>query len=310
MPDSKDVSIIICTYNRAELLRECLQSLCHQTFDMSGTDVIVVDNNSTDQTSDVISEFNDQLPKLRYVHEPNQGLSHARNRGFREATTEWIAYLDDDARAFPDYVKNLLLAIEKNQFDCIGGVYLPWYKYGRPKWYKDSYGTNTGKPAGLLEDGYASGGNMIIRKEVLERFGGFSSRVGMSGRKIAYGEETRLQVMMRREGLRIGFDPAIRIEHLVNIHKQTPMWFIRRSFAVGRNYWDAFLISPSFLLVCKSLASTLIKLVIQVFKKLSNLIFQRDYYIQNWFIDVFSPISLTAGLVTGFFKARASWHKV
>ena len=309
MPDNKNVSIIICTYNRAELLRECLESLCQQTSDMSRMDVIVVDNNSTDGTAEIVRGFADRLSRLRNVFEPDQGLSHARNRGFREAATEWVAYLDDDARAFPDYVEKFLIAIRKNEFDCIGGVYLPWYKYGRPKWYMDSYGTNAGKAAGLLKDDFASGGNMIIKKDILERFGGFSDRVGMSGKKIAYGEETRLQVMMRQEGLKIGFDPTIRIEHLVSLHKQTPMWFIRSSFAVGRNYWDAFLIPPSFLLVTRSLASTFIKLVKQAFGKLPALFLRRDYYIQNWFIDVFSPVSLAAGLTVGFFAAPGPGRK-
>ena len=304
-----DVSIIICTFNRAEILRECLESLCQQTSDMSGVDVIVVDNNSTDHTAKVVCEFSGRLPKLKYVLETEQGLSHARNHGFREAATQWVAYLDDDARAFPDYFGNVLHAIQKNEFDCIGGVYLPWYKYGRPKWYLDSYGTNAGKPDGLLKEDFASGGNLIIKKEVLVRFGGFSSRLGMSGKKIAYGEETRLQVMMRREGLSIGFDPEIRIEHLVNVYKQTPIWFIRSSFAIGQNYWDTFLISPSFLRTSKSLASTLVKLVIRAFGKLPDLILRRDYYIQNWFIDVFSPVSLTVGLTVSFFTALGSRRK-
>lgn len=210
----------------------------------------------------------------------------------------------------PGYIENVLHATQKNDFDCIGGIYLPWYKYGRPKWYLDNYGTNAGKPAGLLTEKFATGCNMIIKREILERFGGFSDRLGMSGRNIAYGEETMLQVMMRREGLTIGFDPEIRIEHLVPKYKQTPMWFIRSSFSVGQNYWDTFLISPSFLRVTKSLILALIKLVTQAFGKLPCLLLQRDYYIQNWFIDVFRPISLTVGLTSGFFKSRASGKKM
>lgn len=306
MPDKKKVSIIICTYNRAELLRECLESLCKQTSDVSGIDVIVVDNNSTDHTAEVVRELTKRLPKLRYVKETRQGLSHARNSGFREAVTPWVAYLDDDARTFPDYVENMQLAIKRNEFDCIGGIYLPWYKYGRPKWYKDCYGTNAGKPAGLLKENFASGGNLVIKKDVLKRFGGFSSKIGMSGKEIGYGEETRLQIMIRREGFTIGFDPKIRIEHLVPTYKQTPAWFMRASFAVGKHYWDSFLIERTFVRISKIFISSLIQTIKCGSLGLFKFISKKDYYIQNWMIDSFRPLSFAFGAAVDFFK---EWGK-
>lgn len=88
---SLDVSIVICTFNRADLLRECLQSLTNQNEDISRIPVIVVDNNSTDATAKTVREFERKLPGLKYVFEPEQGLSHARNRGFKEAETKWVA---------------------------------------------------------------------------------------------------------------------------------------------------------------------------------------------------------------------------
>ncbi len=301
MPDeAPDVSIVICTYNREELLRDCLRSLTSQSAEMSRIPVVVVDNNSTDATAQIVREFERQLPELRYVFEAEQGISHARNRGFREADTRWVAFLDDDARAFSDYFENVERAIRRDEFDCIGGAYVPWYRDGRPKWYLDSYGANAGKPAGVLQNDYASAGNLIVKRDVLERLGGFSNPLGMSGEVVAYGEETRLQVIMRREGLVIGFDPEIRVEHLVPVYKQTPLWFMRASFAQGRGSWDIFLYDRTF----KRIGKEMLWGVIQFFKNVVSgfwrLTSKQDYYIQNWLIDSTRPISFSLGAVIGF----------
>jgi len=79
------LSVIICTYNRAELLKNVLQDVCEQTLADSEFEVIVVDNHSTDQTRAVAESFSQRYPNIRYCFEAQQGLSHARNRGWREA---------------------------------------------------------------------------------------------------------------------------------------------------------------------------------------------------------------------------------
>ncbi|MGD8380729.1 MAG: glycosyltransferase, partial [Syntrophobacterales bacterium] len=93
------ISVIVCTYNRAELLGGTLRTLCHQTLDTSEYEVIVVDNNSTDNTREVVDEFCRRSSNVRYCFEPQQGLSHARNQGLQEAKGKYVAYIDDDARA-------------------------------------------------------------------------------------------------------------------------------------------------------------------------------------------------------------------
>ncbi len=71
-----------------------------------------------------------------------QGLSHARNRGYREAQAAWVAYMDDDAKAYPDFVERILYITDQYPFDAVGGMFLPWYKYGKPKWFRDTYASN------------------------------------------------------------------------------------------------------------------------------------------------------------------------
>ena len=92
------ISVVICTYNRAELLANSLQTLCEQTINKSDYEVLVVDNNSQDSTPNLTESFCRYYPNIRYFLETRQGLSHARNRGWQEAKGLYVAYIDDDCK--------------------------------------------------------------------------------------------------------------------------------------------------------------------------------------------------------------------
>ena len=101
------LSVIICTYNRVELLGKCVNSLMTQTARKENYEIIVIDNNSTDNTADLIRKIKIINSNLRYVKEANQGLSYARNRGWKEAKGEYIAYIDDDCKADNNWCKHI-----------------------------------------------------------------------------------------------------------------------------------------------------------------------------------------------------------
>jgi glycosyltransferase involved in cell wall biosynthesis len=87
------LSVVICTYNRAELLERALNSLLNSPREASESwELLVIDNNSTDMTKEVVSSY-----EARYILEPNQGIAYARNRGYMEAKGTYVAYIDDDA---------------------------------------------------------------------------------------------------------------------------------------------------------------------------------------------------------------------
>src|SRR5258705_7046279 len=87
-----DVSVVICTYNRCSLLVRALESLQHQEPADLSYEVLVVDNNSTDETRDITQRFIEKNPrKFRYIFEPKQGLSYARNAGIAKARAQNIA---------------------------------------------------------------------------------------------------------------------------------------------------------------------------------------------------------------------------
>src|SRR5688500_3715638 len=103
-----DISVIICTYNREQYLVEAMQSLVEQDFDRTRFEVIVVNNNSRDNTEKVCRDFiaTHTECQLYYYNEPEQGSSAARNKGARHAKGSLLIFMDDDAVAEKDFLKN------------------------------------------------------------------------------------------------------------------------------------------------------------------------------------------------------------
>ena len=299
------ISVIICTYNRASLLEEALQSLAKQTADRSLYEVIVVNNNSTDNTQEIAGRFARGSANIRVVFESQQGLSHARNRGYKEAKAEWVAYLDDDARVFDNYVQRINYVIDSYNFDCFGGIYLPWYKYGKPKWLPEDLVKKKQnlENIGILRNGYIPGSVIVIKKSILEHVGGFSPALGMNGSKIGYGEDGFLVRKIRKEGFVIGFDPCLQVEHLVNIYKLTPWWYVKWEYAKGRDFWEIFEATATWQRILESFArggsQLLKKLLISTPKLL-----QRGYYFQNWIIDIFCPVANHVGKAIGGIRKK------
>lgn len=124
MNQQYDVSVILCTYNREQWIGQAIQSLLDlRTDDGISYEIIVVDNASTDATPEVIAEFTSNAARpVRYVRETRQGPSAARNRGIAEATGEWLAFLDDDERADPDWLLELLAMTAKQGVRVSGGA--------------------------------------------------------------------------------------------------------------------------------------------------------------------------------------------
>src|SRR5712671_6825521 len=102
------ISVIIATHNRADLLAIALKSLARQTIPPAEYEVIVVDNASSDQTPAVVRQMSPAMPQVRYVFEERLGLSWARNAGLEAARAPYVAYLDDDAKAEPEWLEALL----------------------------------------------------------------------------------------------------------------------------------------------------------------------------------------------------------
>ncbi len=298
-----EITVIICTYNRAYLLTETLPTLLQQNISNDRFQILIVNNNSTDNTAVILDGFTNKYNNLLVIEEKTQGLGYAKNTGMDAATTDWIVYLDDDAKVPNDFVKKALNNINNGNFQCFGGVYLPWYKYGKPKWFQDKYASNKGKldEFTTLKEDFISGGIMAIKKTVLHKFGGFPTNLGMRGNQIAYGEETLLQIRMRKSGMEIGYDPNWVIFHLVNRYKLSLWWFIKSGFASGRDAWLTYEEHVSSKKIIIYLFRSIKLFFVNIFRYTPKLL-GKNYKWQNWLIDILIPTVIKFGQINSGVK--------
>lgn len=232
------ISVVVCTHNRADLLPYALQTLGEQSLASNEYEVIVVDNNSTDDTREVVEKFAHNVPNLRYCLETKTGLSHARNRGWNEARGEYVAYTDDDCKLPRPWLSVAKEIIEQKAPAVLGGPYFAFYDSPKPHWFKDSYRSRGfGDEARFLKQNEGlAGNNIFFRRALLEKFGGFAADLGMNGKQIAYGEETELQTRMLNAmpELVIFYDPRLYVYHLVRAERMKTGWLVREFFAKGR----------------------------------------------------------------------------
>ncbi|MEM7530775.1 MAG: glycosyltransferase [Chloroflexota bacterium] len=242
-------SVVICTYNRADLLTDVLQTICNQTLDSTDYEVLIVDNNSTDETARISDDFVSAYPNVRYVVETQQGLSHARNRGWQEAKGVYIAYIDDDCKVPTGWLSEANTFVESYNPDVFGGPYAAFYNTPKPAWFKDTYGSHHpyDQTVRLEESPNAlHGGNLFIRRDVLEAVGGFNPRLGMSGTNMGYGEETALIRYLQEHmpETSIYFEPTILVYHLVRADKMSIRWLMRHRFINARYVYRVGRIAP------------------------------------------------------------------
>lgn len=263
---------------------------------MNDVQVLVVDNGSTDDTHWVMADFSTSFPHWLGVTEPKVGLSHARNRALASADADWIAFLDDDARPLAGYVSRLKVLGGEGTFDCVGGVYLPWYRDGRKPWFRDAYASNAAAIQGfgdLPAGRHASGGNCLLRRQAALEAGGFQSELGMTGARRAYGEETRLQIELRRKGGRIGGDPELLVEHLAAMPKQSLGVMFQSAWRVGRDHWATFDEHPTIGVMLGRVRRLITRPLIALYQELFRETERRSW--QSVALAMGRPLAMTLG---------------
>lgn len=243
------ISAIICTLNRAAYLCKAIQSLVNQTLPNEYYEILIVDNGSTDDTKRVVVEEFAHLHNLHYLYEPVLGLSQARNTGWQNAKGEYIAYLDDDAIAYPDWLEKIIKVFESvtPQPGCVGGKVEAIWEASRPHWLPDKllpYLTvlDWSEVPIILEDWrYIAGANMAFPKFLLEAVKGFQVSFGRKGGKLLSNEEILLRNQLKINGYTIYYDPEIVVGHHIAASRLTQSWFFQRT------YWQG--ISEAYLLL-------------------------------------------------------------
>ncbi len=236
--DKPVISVVVCTYNRVNLITGCLESLVCQAFDSFLYEVIVVDNNSTDATWSIAADFAKKHPNIRIVKEANQGLSHARNRGWRDAEGDYIAYIDDDALAYPDWLSQMYAFTERHpDVSAFGGPYDALSMVPLPDWLPSDHNQwslgDIERPVKVGTE-WINGTNMVFKKDILSELGGFDVNLGMSGKKVSYGEETRLLLDIKNKNRTVFYVPDMKVRHLIAEYKMSLNWLLKACYSVGR----------------------------------------------------------------------------
>ena len=214
------VSVITATYNRCDVLRGALDSLMEQETGGTAYEVIVVDNNSTDDTRKTVEELRDKngYDNLFYMFEGRQGVSYARNTGIAAARAPILAFTDDDIRPARDWVHSIGEAFKRfPEADCIGGKVLPEAATKFPAWLTTKYWT----PLALLDLGDEPveldvrngpglvGANLAVRASIFKDVGMFPPELQRVKGSIGSMEDREFQLRCDAAGKRLMYIPDI-----------------------------------------------------------------------------------------------------
>lgn len=240
---SVKISVIICTYNGAERLKAVVDSLLAQNYDSNKFEILIIDNSSDDNTREICDEIIKNSPgkKIIYYLEKNKGLSHARNRGIREASGKIVAFIDDDAVAEKNWLKEIVTTFEDvNPVPgCVGGKVLPVWEASRPEWLSESLLTHLSildlgeSPRWIKENEFVCGTNMAFLNQSVKDAGFFETRLGRRGKSLISNEEALLFHKLRMVGGNIYYQPRVIVNHVIPEERIKKRWFFKRAFAQG-----------------------------------------------------------------------------
>jgi GT2 family glycosyltransferase len=237
-----DASIIVCTYNRAESLRDTLRALRAQVASSYAWEVVVVDNNSSDHTRTVVRDTQHGWGRLRYEFQPAQGLSHARNHGIEVSTGEVLLFTDDDVLPEPDWLNATLSGLERYRADACGGFVAPIWEVPPPAWLTERFHGFLAIRADRTDDYPITeanqppfGANMAMKRAVFDRVGRFDTNRGRKGNVLASGEDGEMFERILAAGFTVVFLGQSRVHHKVESFRLTKRYFRRWRFQTSRN---------------------------------------------------------------------------
>jgi glycosyltransferase involved in cell wall biosynthesis len=238
------LSVIICTYNRKKYIYDVLKSIAENSFPSENYELIVIDNNSSDGTASEYQRFHADFPAVacRYFVETQQGLSHARNRGIAEAIGDIIIFIDDDAIAEPDYLKEMYDFFERTTgaVACGGRIY-PHFESRRPRWMSHfllslTSSIDLGKDVKVFRRRqFPVGANMAVRKAAFGKYGMFNSGLGRKGNSLDGAEEKDFFYRLMAAGESVYYVPGAIVHHYVPDCRLTFDFFKRQATGIGKS---------------------------------------------------------------------------
>lgn len=239
------ITVILCTHNRAGCLGEALQSVLASELPSSVEwEVLVVDNNSSDQTCAVAKEFCLRYPgRVRYLFEEHQGLSFARNAGIQEARGDVLAFMDDDVTVGPMWLQNLTAALLDGSWTGAGGPIRLQGNFVPPRWLRlEGSFSMGGALAALFDLGETPvelrqapyGTNMAYAKSMFQKYGGFRTDLGRNGSSLIGKEDTEFGARLLAAGERLWYEPSAVVYHPVLQERVSKRYFLAWWFSCGR----------------------------------------------------------------------------
>jgi len=252
--NSPHVSVVVCTYNRPALLTRTVESLFAQKIDAASFEILVVDNNSSDNTPAVVASLQTKSPvTLRYIHEPRQGNAYARNTGVEHAEAPIIGFIDDDVVAAKNWVDTIKSAFDRHpQLSFVGGKVLPLWDSDPPSWLTRShwaplalldYGDDEKEIAGLMPLGLLTA-NIAFKKEVFAEGSRFSPSLQRVKDSIGSMEDTEYLMRLCRSG-RVGrYLPQLITWGVIDPERLTKAY--HRRWHTGNGYFYGVMNDPEW----------------------------------------------------------------
>lgn len=245
-------SVIICTYNRSKILPDTLDSLLGQECDPAvNNEVIVVDNNSTDTTRQIVESYITAFGgKLKYVYEQRQGLSNARNAGVTNAKGDILVFTDDDCIVDKYWLTSIMEIFLKYNADCVFGKILPiWGSKKVPNWLANDrklwgrlalldYGDDVKIAESEKEQFF--GANFAIKKQFLLDVGLFDPHLGRNGKKLFAGEDTVIFEKLLAFNKKIVYNPLAIVHHKIESERMQKQYFRKWHFFSGQSHVRSF----------------------------------------------------------------------
>ncbi|HEV8581916.1 MAG TPA: glycosyltransferase [Thermoanaerobaculia bacterium] len=236
------VDVVLCTRNRSELLARTCEAILGQDYPAELWRLLIVDNASTDDTFAVALALAQRFPgRVRAVQCHQLGHSAARNFGVKETSAEIVAFTDDDALPDPGWLRTLVQVIDREGAEASGGPVELVLSGELPRWFLENYLLYLAiwRPADefrqLTYNEFPRGVNLAFRRQVFDRYGFFSSHLGLRGERQLFCEETELCLRIERNGGRIVYSPQSLVRHCVDARRFTVNWLSRRFAAQGRS---------------------------------------------------------------------------
>jgi glucosyl-dolichyl phosphate glucuronosyltransferase len=253
MSSEPEVSVVIPTYNRSAMLRDTVNSVlqqdCRCTFE-----IVIVDNNSRDDTKAVVDSLIAQHPgKLRYVLESKQGNAHARNCGVEAAKGAIIAFVDDDVTVERDWLQSAIdILNSRKDLSFVGGRVLPAWNGTPPSWVTEEhwaplalldYGTEELPISGMNPRGLLTA-NLAMRRTVFDEVGMFLPDLQRVKDRIGSMEDHEFLLRVCRSGKQGIYTPRMTAIAPVEVDRLTKSY--HRRWHTGHGYFYAVMRDPEF----------------------------------------------------------------